>query len=101
MPALNRAVALEEVDDLAAPVAEDLELDVAGLFDVALEQQSIVAERFLRFAPGRLDRGRELARAAHDPHPLPPPPALAFTSSGNPMRFASAASVSGDCASPS
>ena len=33
MAPLNRALALEQVDDVAVMIAEDLELDVARLFD--------------------------------------------------------------------
>ena len=44
MPPLDGAVALEEVDDVAFAVAEDLKLDVPRLLDVALEQKPVVAE---------------------------------------------------------
>src|SRR5436190_3323133 len=60
MPALQRAVALEEMDDVAVRVAEDLELDVARLFDVALEQQAIVAEGLHCLTLRGLDRGAQL-----------------------------------------
>ena len=42
--ALGRAVALEEVDDVAVGVGEDLHLDVAAGLDVLLDQHGVVAE---------------------------------------------------------
>src|SRR5258708_39411655 len=47
---LHRAVALEEMHYIAAPVAEHLDLDVARPLEVALEQHAIVAERRLRLS---------------------------------------------------
>src|SRR5205085_2500557 len=67
---LDRALALPQVHDLAVRIAEDLDLDVARPLDVLLEQQRVVAERRLRLAARALHRLRELARRAHDPHPL-------------------------------
>ena len=43
--ALDRALALAEVHEGAVAVAEDLDLDVAGPGDVALEEDPVVAER--------------------------------------------------------
>ena len=74
MPSLDRAVALEEVDDLAARVAEDLEFDVARLLDVLLEEEAIVAERLHGLAPRRLELRLQLAALADDLHPLPAAP---------------------------
>ncbi len=80
---LDRALALAEVHELPVGVAEDLDLDVAGARDVALEEDAIVAEAARRLAPRRRDRLVELApRASTMRMPLPPPPAAAFTSSG-------------------
>ena len=84
--ALDRALALPQVHDVAVRVAEDLDLDVARPLDVALEQQRVVAERDSRLAARALDRLGELARRARTTRmPLPPPPADALTSSGKPM----------------
>jgi hypothetical protein len=44
MVALDRAVALAEVDAVAVAVAEHLDLDVAAALDQALEEHAIVAE---------------------------------------------------------
>src|SRR3954468_4604492 len=43
MPPLDRAIALEEMDDVAVAISEDLKLDVTRLLDVALEQQPVIA----------------------------------------------------------
>ena len=42
MPALQRAIALPEVDDVAVAVGEDLHLDVPGLLDVFFEIDAAV-----------------------------------------------------------
>src|SRR5258706_1383288 len=55
MPPLDRTIALEEMDDVAVAIAEDLKLDVARLLDIALEQKPVIAKRFLRLALRRLD----------------------------------------------
>ena len=68
--ALDRALALVQVHDVAVRVAEDLDLDVTRPLDVALEQDRVVAERALRLALRTLDRLGQLARAANEPHTL-------------------------------
>ena len=64
--ALQRAVALEQVDDVAVGVAEHLHLDVARAGDVLLQQHPIVAEGRRGLAPRR---GQGAARS---PRPRPP-----------------------------
>src|SRR5258708_33852099 len=71
MPPLDRAVALEQVDEVSAPVTEDLKLDVPRLFDVTLQQETVVAEALGRLTPRRLDGRDQFLGAAHDLHPLP------------------------------
>ena len=56
MAALHRALALEQVHDVAVVVGEDLDLDVARALDQALDVQRAVAERRRRFAPRGLNR---------------------------------------------
>src|SRR4051812_206121 len=53
--ALDRALALEQVDHVAVGVTEDLDLDVPGVGDEPLQEHGAVAER----------GGRLAARAAH------------------------------------
>ena len=62
MTALNRALALAEVDDVAELIAEDLELDVARRLDVLLDVDVADAERGLGFALRGLHRVRQLRR---------------------------------------
>ena len=50
VPALDRALALAEVDDVAVVIAEDLELDVARRLDVLLDVDVADAERRLGLA---------------------------------------------------
>src|SRR5689334_4521715 len=71
MPALDRAVALEQMDDVAASVAENLYLDMAGAFEIAFQQNRVVAERALRLAPSAVESARELGRALDGAHAPP------------------------------
>ena len=64
---LHRAVALGQVDAVPVGVAQDLDLDVPRVLDVALEQHRVVAERRQGLAPGRLDRRRRARRARAPP----------------------------------
>jgi hypothetical protein len=69
--ALDRALALEEVDELAVAVSEHLHLDVPDPFEVRLDEHTLVAEGALRLALGRRDRLVEVLAIPDDPHPLP------------------------------
>src|SRR5690606_11037322 len=71
--ALDRAVALAEVDDVAVRVAEDLELDVARPLEVLLDVDRAVAERAERLGAGELEAAREIVGVARDAHALPAP----------------------------
>ena len=71
MTALHRAVAFTERQHRAVGVGEQLNLDVPGPLEVALEVDAVVAEGRLRLALRRRDRLGELARRAHDAHPAP------------------------------
>ena len=48
--ALDGALALKQVHQVALPVAQNLDLDVAGLIHIALDDERIVTERAQRFA---------------------------------------------------
>ena len=63
--ALRRAFALVEMDHIAGGVAEDLDLDVARLLDIALQQHAIAAERVARLALATFEVGQEFGAAAH------------------------------------
>ena len=97
MPPLHRAVALEEVDDVAVRVAEDLDFDVTRPLDQPLDVQRAVAER--RPASRRAaDRRRAISSGARTTRmPLPPPPADALISAGNPTRSTARRTPSSDC----
>src|SRR6187551_453372 len=61
---LHRALALEEMDDGAVIVGEDLDFDVARPLDQPLDVQRAVTERCLRLTAGR---GRRLVDVASVP----------------------------------
>ncbi len=71
--ALDRAVALAEMDPVALAIDRDLDLDVAVVLEPRLEIQGVVAEGGLRLGPTDPQRGLELTSRADHPHPLPAP----------------------------
>ena len=73
MPALRRAVALEEMDATPVRVGENLQFDVAGRGDIFLDQHPSVAERGLRLAACALELGVELHMGVDPPHAAPAP----------------------------
>ena len=68
VPALQRAVALEEVHDVALPVGEDLHLDVARVGDGLLDEDGRVAERAVGLSHRCLDGVSKLVRIIHAAH---------------------------------
>ena len=68
MAALDRALALAEVHDVAVMIAEDLELDVARRLEVLLDVDVADAERRFRLALRRLERVRQVGRLLDDAH---------------------------------
>ena len=70
MPALQAALALAQVDDVAVLVGEDLDLDVPRPLHVPLQQQGVVAERGPCLPARRGDRRGQLRRRGHQPHAL-------------------------------
>ena len=69
--ALHRAVAFPEVDHVAVPVGEDLDLDVARRRDGALEDELGVPEGALCLRAGAAQQLGELPRRRHQPHAAP------------------------------
>src|SRR5947209_20383582 len=68
MPALDRAIALEEIDAIAMAVGKDLDFHMARVFEMFLDQHTVVAERRRRLALGTGELGREFVwpcRAFH------------------------------------
>ena len=70
MAALDRAVALAEVDHVALRVGEHLNLDVARVVEVSLEVDGRVAEELLALARGALEGLLELVLGLGDAEPL-------------------------------
>ena len=71
MAALDGAVALPQVDDVAVPVAQDLHFDVPRLFDVLLQIDTTILECFLGFLAGGLQAGAETDVVAGYAHAAP------------------------------
>ena len=69
--ALDGAIALVEVDDVAVLVAEDLHLDVFGALDVALQENSRVAEGVFRLGARFRQQAGELGGFFDDTHAAP------------------------------
>ncbi len=69
VPALNRAIAFEEVDEVACPVAEKLDFDMLGLTNELLDEDVGDAEGVGRLSASLVDRGLECIGRANDPHP--------------------------------
>src|SRR5262249_55938292 len=70
MAALQRAVALVQMNDVAAAIAEHLDFDMARRIDVFLDQHAVVAEGSLRLAHGAGERSLELGVFIDPAHPL-------------------------------
>ena len=66
--ALDRAVALVEMDQRAVGVAEDLHFNVSGVDHQLLEIDLVLAEGGLGLALGRLDRLQEAVLVLDRPH---------------------------------
>lgn len=71
MPPLQRAFALEQRQQIAVAVADDLHFDMARVLDEFFDQHAVVAERRLGLALGADDRSRQLAGRFHHPHAAP------------------------------
>ena len=70
MPALNRALALDERQDGAVRVAEQLHLDVARPRQPPLEIDRGIAERGARLRSRRANRAGQIRRVGHRAHPF-------------------------------
>ena len=80
--ALQRAVALAEMDGVALAVAQHLDLDVARLLEIFFEVDRVVAEGGARLGAGGGQRVRQLVAVWATFMPRPPPPAVALISTG-------------------
>ena len=71
MTALQRAVALAEMNRVALAVAEHLDFDVARLFEILLDVNGVVAEGGLGLGAGGRQRVREIVLDARHLHAAP------------------------------
>ena len=71
VPALDRAVPVEQMQHSAMRVGQHLHLDMAGTGDIALQQQRAVAEGRGGFALRGGERGRQVLRPLDDAHAAP------------------------------
>ena len=83
MPPLDRAIALEQVDEVAVVVAQDLDFEMPGTLDELFEEDVGHAERGPRLAswPPRSPRSSPSAESTTR-IPRPPPPIDALTITG-------------------
>ena len=70
MAALDRAFALEQMDDIAMRIAEHLDLDMARFLDVFFEEETRIAEARFGLAAGQAKAFGELGIVARDAHAL-------------------------------
>ena len=68
VPALQRAIALAQMDGMALAVAEDLKLDMARLLEIFLKVDGIVAEGGPRLGTGGRESVREVGRRLRNLH---------------------------------
>ena len=80
--ALERAIALAEMNDVAVCVGEHLDLDVAGLGDVALDQHVRIAEARLSLALRAFQGGFEIVRPLDAAHALATAPCARLDQNG-------------------
>ena len=99
---LQRAVAFAQVDGMALPVAEDLDLDVPRLLQVFFQIDRVVAEGGLGLGPRAWTaRWRGSSAVSASFMPRPPPPDAALTSTGKPILAATARPSSSVVMAPS
>mmetsp|Transcript_27173 Transcript_27173/g.74190 ORF Transcript_27173/g.74190 Transcript_27173/m.74190 type:complete len:343 (+) Transcript_27173:3030-4058(+) len=70
---LHRAVALPQVNSVALTVADDLDFNVPGTLDIALEENRAISEGGLGFRRSGLVEGREVLNLADHAHSLATP----------------------------
>ena len=92
MPALERAFALSEMNDVSVSVGRDLHFDVSRGGDESLDVKVAVGEARQRFSVrGRVTLERFLSSDSATRIPRPPPPAAALSMTGKPTPGAAVA----------
>src|SRR5690606_30696645 len=71
MAALDGAFALEQVDDVAPGVGENLKLDMSRFGDVLLEKNAVVTESGTGLAAGHVEGAPEILGALYNARSLP------------------------------
>ena len=82
VPTLHRTVALEQMDDVAVLVAEDLDFDVPGGFEVLFQVHGAIGEGTQSFLARAFPLQLGLGFAVTRRMPLPPPPATGLSMMG-------------------
>ena len=80
--ALNRALALPQVHDVAVDIGQHLEFDVAGFLDVLLGEHPVVAETGARLVGGGAEAVMRLGVVARNTHALAAAAAEALNMTG-------------------
>ncbi len=70
MAALNAALALAQVNDVAMRIGDELHLDMPGGRNGFLHVDTVVAEGALRLAARRAERGSQVFGVAHEANAL-------------------------------
>jgi hypothetical protein len=91
MAALNRTFALEQMNDVAVVIRQNLDFDVPGALDEPFDVECAVPERRRRLATRLLDCGISAGSSRTSFMPMPPPPADGFRRTGKPTLRAAAA----------
>src|SRR5512136_591530 len=74
MTALDGAVPFKEVDDTAMHIPEQLDFNMLGILQVALEKHRWIAERCFRLTAGGDQLFKEFLAVPGDPHASSAPP---------------------------
>ena len=82
MTALQGAFALPKMDQVAVPIARDLDFNVTRPLDHFFEIDFAVVKSTFGFAGGFANGGFEFSSVSTRRIPLPPPPAAALISTG-------------------
>ena len=84
MAALDRALPLPKMHDVAVPVGGNLDLDVPGIVDPAFQVHAVVAEGRAGLPAGQPERADQILRPRDAVDPLPAPAGRRFDQHGIP-----------------
>src|SRR5690606_16660527 len=72
MPPLQRALTFKQMDNIALAISKNLDLDVAWLFNIALDDHAAIAKTVTGDTDGRFNNERQAIEAINDLHPFTP-----------------------------